>query len=47
MDQKSIQNFKKLVEDFRALSTNVQEDNQNKTKLVKKSIKSCILSTKT
>ena len=56
IDQKSIGNFKKLIADYRALTTKVQKDNQNKTKSlketnlvlkrVKKSIKSCILSTK-
>ena len=53
MEQKSIENFKKLVVDFRALTANVKKHNQKKTKnlkecskLVKKSIKNCILSTK-
>ena len=56
IDQKSIGNFKKLIADYRALTAKVQKDNQNKTKSlketnlvlkrVKKSIKSCILSTK-
>ena len=35
MDQKGIENFKKLVADFRALTTKVQKDNQNKTKSLK------------
>ena len=35
MDQKSIEHFKKLVTDFRALTTKVQKDNQNKTKSLK------------
>ena len=36
MEQKSIENFKKLVADFRALTTKVQKDNQNKTKKLKR-----------
>ena len=35
MEQKSIENFKKLVANFRALTTKVQKDNQNKTKNLK------------
>ena len=35
MDQKSIEHFKNLVTDFRALTTKVQKDNQNKTKSLK------------
>ena len=35
MKQKSIKNFKKLVADFRTLTTKVQKDNQNKTKNLK------------
>ena len=35
MDQKTIENSKKLVADFRALTTKVQKDNQNKTKSLK------------
>ena len=35
MDQESIKNFKKLVADFRTLTTKVQKDNQNKTKSLK------------
>ena len=35
MKQKSIENFKKLVADFRTLTTKVQKDNQNKTKNLK------------
>ena len=30
MDQKSIENFKKIVADFRALTTKVHKDYQNK-----------------
>ena len=36
MDQKNIENFKKLVVDFRALTTRVQKDNLNKTKKLKR-----------
>ena len=32
MDQKSIKHFKTLVADFRAPTTKVQKDNQNKIK---------------
>ena len=32
MVQKIIKNFKKLVANFRALTTKFQKDNQNKTK---------------
>ena len=35
MDQKNIENFKKLVVDFRALTTKVQKNNLNKTKSLK------------
>ena len=35
MDQKNIENFKKLVVDFRALTTKVQKSNLNKTKSLK------------
>ena len=35
MEQKSIKNFKKLAADFRASTTKVQKDNQNKTKNLK------------
>ena len=35
MEQKNIKNFKKLVADFRALTTKVQKDNQKKTKNLK------------
>ena len=35
MDQKGIENFKKLVADFRALTTKVQKDNPNKKKSLK------------
>ena len=35
MDQKSIEHFKKLVTNFRTLTTKVQKDNQNKTKSLK------------
>ena len=35
MDQKSIENFKKLVAYFGVLTTKVQNDNQNKTKSLK------------
>ena len=35
MDEKSTENFKKLVADFRALTTKVQKDNQNKRKSLK------------
>ena len=35
MDQKGIENFKKLVADFRALTAKVQKDNRNKTKSLK------------
>ena len=36
MDKKSIEDFKKLVSDFRALTLKVQKDNKNKTKSLKK-----------
>ena len=36
MDKKSIEDFKKLVSDFRALTLKVQKDNKNKTKSFKK-----------
>ena len=36
MYQKGIENFKKLVADFRALTTKVQKDNPNKTKSLKR-----------
>ena len=32
IDQKSIENFKKLVVDSRALTTKLQKDNENKRK---------------
>ena len=35
MDEKVIKSFKKLVTDFRSLTTKVQKDNQNKTKSLK------------
>ena len=35
MDQKSTENFKRLVADFRALATKVQKDNQSKAKSLK------------
>ena len=35
MDQKRIQNFKRLVADFRALTTKLQKDYLNKTKSLK------------
>ena len=35
MEQKNIKNFKKLVADFRALTTKVQKDNQDKIKNLK------------
>ena len=35
MEQKSIENFKKLVVDFRAFTTKVQKHNQKKTKNLK------------
>ena len=34
-EQNSIENFKKLVADIRALTTKIQEDIQNKTKNLK------------
>ena len=44
MEQKSIKNFKKLVANFRALTTKFQKDNQNKTKNLKETnlvLKAC------
>ena len=35
MDQKSIENFKKLVVDSRTLTTKLQKDNENKRKSLK------------
>ena len=35
MEQKGIENFKKLVANFTSLTTKVQKDNQNKTKNLK------------
>ena len=35
MDQKGVENFKKLIADFRALTTKVQKDIPNKTKSLK------------
>ena len=35
MEQKSIEDFKKLVAGFRALTTKVQNSNRNKTKNLK------------
>ena len=35
MEKNSIENFKKLVVDFRLLTAKVQKDNQNKTKILK------------
>ena len=56
MDQKRIENFKNIVADFRALTTKVDKDYQNKIKSLKetnlvleackKSIKNDILSMK-
>ena len=56
MDQKRIENFKNIVADFRALTTKVDKDYQNKIKSLKetnlvleackKSIKNYILSMK-
>ena len=45
MDQKKTKNFKKLVSDFRALTTKVQKENQNKTKSIKETnlvLEACI-----
>ena len=36
MEEKGMKNFKKLVTDFRVLTTKVQKDNPKKTKNLKK-----------
>ena len=37
MDDKSVEQIKKLISDFRLLTTKVQKDNQTKTKILKES----------
>ena len=37
MDDKSVEQIKKLISDFRLLATKVQKDNQTKTKNLKQS----------
>ena len=41
MDDKSVEQIKKMISDFRLLATEVQKDNQTKTKDLKKVLEIC------
>ena len=41
MDDKSVEQIKKMISDFRLLATKVQKDNQTKTKDLKKVLETC------
>ena len=41
MDDKSVEQIKKMISDFRLLATKVQKDNQTKTKDLRKVLETC------